>query len=128
MSTRTPILPAIVLASAVAAAAAPSPVTLVICAPGYPGTTKEAQPSMDALAKAVAKAAGWPPARFAAEYHETEEAGGAPPKAETPSLAMVPPSFYLAPLGDLELDPPGQAGGQSGEGGATTETRREEKT
>jgi hypothetical protein len=109
MSKRTPILPAIFLASALAAATAPTPVTLVICAPGYPGTTKEAQPSMDTLASAASKAAGWPPERLAAEYHETEDAGVARLKAPMPSLAMVPLPFYLAHASDLKLTPRAQA-------------------
>jgi hypothetical protein len=109
MLNRTPILPAIFLASAVAAAAAPAPITLVICAPGYPGTTKEAQPSMDNLAKAVSTAAGWPPARLAAVYHETEEAGIARLKSPGPSVAMVPLPFYLAHASALKLTARAQA-------------------
>src|SRR5437867_3183751 len=109
MSKRTPILPAFYLASAVAAMAAPSPVTLVICAPGYPGTTREAQPSMDVLAAAAAKAAGWPPDRFAAEYHETEAAGVDRLKAAATSIAMVPLPFYLVHARDLKLTPRAEA-------------------
>lgn len=92
-----------------ATAAAPKPVTLVICAPGYPGTTKEAQPSMDLLASAVSKAAGWPAARIAAEYFETEDAGMTRLKAPTPSLAMVPLPFFLAHESDLKLTARAQA-------------------
>src|SRR5262245_61629184 len=109
MTNRTPILPAIFLASAVVAAAAPAPITLVICAPGYPGTTKEAQPSMDKLATAVSAAAGWPSARLAAVYYETEEAGVARLKAKTPALALIPLPFYLAHQGDLKLTARAQA-------------------
>ena len=109
MSKRAPILPAIVLSFGVAAATASAPVTLVVCAPGYPGTTKEAQPSMDILAGAVSKATGWPTSRFAAEYYETEDAGIARLKAAAPSLAMVPLPFYLAHAGDLKLTPRAQA-------------------
>lgn len=109
MANKTPILPAIFLASAVVAAAAPAPITLVICAPGYPGTTKEAQPSMDKLAAAVSTAAGWPPARLAAEYHETEEAGVARLKAKTPALALVPLPFYLVHQSELKLTARAQA-------------------
>ncbi len=103
MAKRTPILPAIFLASAVVAAAAPAPITLVICAPGYPGTTKEAQPSMDRLAKAVSTAADWPPTRLAAAYHETEEAGVSRLKAKTPTLALIPLPFYLVHQSELKL-------------------------
>jgi hypothetical protein len=119
MSKRTPILPAIVLAAASAVAAAPSPVTLVVCAPGYPGTTKEAQPSMDALASAVAEAAGRPPARVAAEYHETEDAGMARLKAASPTLAMVPLPFFLAHAGELKLTARAQAVEKAGKAAVT---------
>ena len=119
MSKRTPILPAIFLASAVAAAASPTPVTLVVCAPGYPGTTKEAQPSMDALAGAVSKAAGWTPARLAAEYHESEEAGVARLKAPGPTIAMVPLPFFLAHADELKLTARAQAVEKDGQPAVT---------
>lgn len=64
---------------------------------------------MDVLAGAVSKAAGWPPARFTAEYYETEDAGIARLKQRTPSLAMVPLPFYLAHARDLKLTPRAQA-------------------
>ncbi len=109
MWKRTSILPAIFLASAVAVATAPTPVTLVICAPGYPGTTKEAQPSMDVLAGAVSKATGWAPSRLTAEYYETENAGIERLKSKAPSFAMVPLPFYLAHASDLKLTACAQA-------------------
>ena len=91
------------LASALVANAAPAPITLVICAPGYPGSTKEAQPSMDALAAAAAKSTGWEPARLAAVYHEAEDAGVARLREKKPMLAMVPLPFYLAHASALKL-------------------------
>ena len=109
MANRTPILPAIFLASAVVAAAAPAPITLVICAPGYPGTTKEAQPSMDKLANAVSTAAGWPPTRLAAAYHETEETGVLRLKAKTPALALIPIPFFLVHQSAMKLTARAQA-------------------
>lgn len=109
MSKRTSMLPAIFLASAVAAATAPAPVTLVICAPGYPGTTKAAQPSMDVFAGEMSKATGWPSSRLTAEYYETEAAGIARLKSKAPSLAMVPLPFYLAHASDLKLTARAQA-------------------
>ena len=60
---------------------------------------------MDNLAGAVSKATGWPAARIAAEYYETEDAGVARLKAKTPTLAMVPLPFYLAHATDLKLTP-----------------------
>src|SRR5437588_465963 len=49
--------------------------TLVVCAPGYPGTAGEAQPAMDALARALAAEAKLPPSSLSAVYEETEAAG-----------------------------------------------------
>jgi hypothetical protein len=72
---RTALAPtaAIVIASLVAVTvSAADSTTLVVCAPGYPGSTAEARPAMDALAGAVTTAAGWPPGRFDATYFETE--------------------------------------------------------
>jgi len=109
MSKRSSILPTILLASALAVPAAPPPVTLMVCAPGYPGTTKEAQPNMDALAAAVAKSAGWPAAQAAAEYHEDEEAGVARLQAKSPTVAMIPLPFFLAHAGALKLTARAQA-------------------
>ena len=103
MSKRTSIFPAIVLSTVALAAATPRPVTLVICAPGYPGSTKEAQPSMDTLAKAAAAAAGSPTLPVAAEYYETEDAGVARLKAAGPSLSLVPLPFYLSHASALKL-------------------------
>jgi len=91
------------LASAFIANAAPTPITLVICAPGYPGSTKEAQPNMDTLASVAAKATGWEPARMAAVYYETEDAGVARLKEKKPMFAMVPLPFYLAHASALKL-------------------------
>jgi len=97
----------------------PAPITLVICAPGYPGNTKEAQPNMDALASAVAKAAGWPAARVRAEYHEAEDAGVARLKATSPSVAMVPLPFYLAHASALKLTARAQAVEKDGKASVT---------
>ncbi len=114
MSKRTPILSAILLASVLPAVAAQKAATLVICAPAYPGTTKEAQPNMDALAAAAANAADWPPASLTAEYYETEDGGLARVKSEAPSLAIVPLPFYLVHAGELKLTPRAQAVAKDG--------------
>jgi hypothetical protein len=119
MSKRTPILAATLLALAAASASAPSPVALVICAPGYPGTTKEAQPSMDVLATAVSKAVGWPAGRLTAEYHETEDAGMARLKAQPPAIAMVPLPFFLAHANELKLTAVAQAVEKDGQPAVT---------
>jgi hypothetical protein len=64
---------------------------------------------MDKLATAVSTAAGWPPARVAAVYHETEEAGVAQLKAKAPALALIPLPFYLAHQSELKLTARAQA-------------------
>jgi len=87
------------------AAAEPPRVELVACAPGSPGTTAEAQPSMTALAAALARAAGWPATRLAATYLPTEKEGlarlGAPPLA----VALVPLPFLVEHGAALGLTP-----------------------
>ena len=79
--------------------------TLVVCAPGYPGTTAEAQPTMDGFAAAAAEAAGWKPGSLAVVYHESlkgcvERLGGA-----DAGLALVTLPLYLEERGRLRLTP-----------------------
>ncbi len=69
--------------------------TMVVCAPGYPGSTAEAQPAMDGLASAVAGAAGWDRQNLEAVYFETEEGGLARLAEEDAGLAMVTLPFFL---------------------------------
>lgn len=88
--------------SAHAAGAAPT-ITLVACAPGYPGSTAEAQPTMDAFAAAVRSAAGLGPGELTALYHETEAGGLARFAEPDAALALVPLPFYLAHRRDLGL-------------------------
>jgi hypothetical protein len=87
---------AVLLAGALPSAAAtaqsgPGPTVIVVCAPGFPGSTAEAASVMRAFADAVAAAAGRPRGSLAAEYHETE-AGG------KERLARPDAGFLLAPL------------------------------
>jgi hypothetical protein len=119
MPKRTPIALAGFLASVLAAASVASPVTLVICAPGYPSNTKEAQPSMDRLADAVTHAAGWPARHLVAEYQESEEGGLTRIKTTPQTIALVPLPFYLAHEKELKLLPKTQA---VPKGGTATET------
>lgn len=91
------------LSASAAAATTDPPVALVACAPGYPGTTAEAQPSMDAFAAAVAKVAGWAPGQVAATYAPTEKEGLASiPKA---AVALVPLPFLAQHGAALKLTP-----------------------
>lgn len=91
---------------------------LVACAPGYPGTTAEAQPNMDALAAAMSEAAGWPKGELSAVYFETEKAGLERLEKPGAALAMVPLPFFLEHGQALKLTPrlaPVQKGGEASE-------------
>src|ERR1700730_8949268 len=88
---------------------------LVVCAPGSPGSTADAQPAMDALARSIAKAAHLPPDSMAAVYESTEAGclrrlGG---KDAALLLATLP--FYLAHEQELRLAPRLSAMPQGGE-------------
>jgi hypothetical protein len=91
------------LAAPAGRADVPAPATLVVCAPGYPGSTAEAQPAMDGLAAALAGAAGLPVGAIAAVYHETEQGGVARLSAPDAAIALVPLQFFLAHERDLGL-------------------------
>jgi len=79
------------------------PRTLVVCAPGYPGNTAQAQPTMDAFAKAAAGAGSWEPGTLAAVYFENEQGGLARLSGEDAVLALVPLPYYLLHGPDLGL-------------------------
>jgi hypothetical protein len=92
--------------------------TLVVCAPGYPGSTEEAQPAMDTLAAAVASAAGWKAGELKAVYFEAEKAGLDRLADSDAVVALVPLSFWLQHQSALRLEPFLQAieeGGQAAE-------------
>lgn len=103
------------LPSAAQSPAAAAPRLLVVCAPGYPGSTAEAQPAMDALAGAVGAAAGWKPGELAGVYFASESAGLARLAAPAATLALVPLNFFLEHRESLELVPLSQAIQQGGE-------------
>jgi hypothetical protein len=69
--------------------------TIVVCAPGSPGTTEEAQGAMDAFAAAVAARAGLPAAALGATYAASEDAGVARLRAPDASIALVSLPFFL---------------------------------
>jgi hypothetical protein len=81
------------------------PIALVACAPGYPGSTAEAQPAMDAFAAVLAEAAGWQRGRLAAGYDETEKGGLARLRSPEVALALVPLPFFLEHGEALKLTP-----------------------
>jgi hypothetical protein len=122
-STGVLVVAALVLAGSLPslAAAAPAearPTTLVVCAPGYPGSTGEAAPVMDAFAAALAAAAGEPAGALAVEYHETEEGGVARLARPDAGLLLAPLPFFLAQEDAFHLVARAQAvieGGQADE-------------
>src|SRR4051812_4011066 len=86
------------------AAPAPPAHTLIVCAPGSPGSTDEAQPRMDALAAAVSARAG---TRIAARYEPSEDACVA--QLASSALGLVSLPFFLAHERELGLVPRLQA-------------------
>src|SRR3954470_9129720 len=80
-------------------------VTLVVCAPGYPGSSAEAQPAMDALARSLAQAAHLGEGAVKAVYEETAEAGLRRLSASDAAILLAPLPFYLDHERDLRLTP-----------------------
>jgi len=74
--------------------ATPDPV-IVVAAPGFPGTTAQAQPTMDLFARALAGAAGLPAASVATAYFESESGGTDALARSAVRYALVPLPFYL---------------------------------
>ena len=100
---------AVILVLVVAAPASGSTAKLVVCAPGYPGSTAEAQPSLDDFSRAAAKAAGWPEGSLTAVYYPTEDAGLAAMTDADVSLALVAWPFFDEHAAKLRLVPVAQA-------------------
>jgi hypothetical protein len=73
----------------------PATRVLVVCSPGSPGTTLQAQATMDAFATAAAMGAGWQPGSLAAIYFEALDAGVDSLKQADAALAMVSLPFFL---------------------------------
>ena len=83
--------------------------TLVVCAPGYPGSTAEAQSAMDDLASALAVQAGMKSEALGAVYFEDETDGVAGLGQENAALALVTLPFFLEHRKELSLQPVAQA-------------------
>jgi hypothetical protein len=88
-----------------AAAAEPTPVALVVCAPGFPGGTAEAQPTIDALVATMSAAAKWGAKDLTGAYFETEKGGMTRLSQSDAALALVPLAFYLEHGDELKLQP-----------------------
>jgi hypothetical protein len=81
------------------------PVAFVAVAPGYPGSTAEAQPSMDAFAAALAASAGVPAGSLVASYQEAAKGGLERLSRPDAALGMVALPFFLANAEALKLQP-----------------------
>jgi hypothetical protein len=92
--------------------------TLVVCAPGYPGSTAEAQSAMDAFAAAIASGAGWKPGELRAVYFETEQPAVDRLAAPDAAVALTALPFWLKHRAALRLTPQMQV---VEEGGAAAE-------
>jgi hypothetical protein len=90
-------------------AAANEPVAFVACAPGYPGSTAEAQPVMDGFATALAETAGWSRDSIRAEYYEDEARGLERLARPDVGFALVPLPFFLKHEARLKLVAQAQA-------------------
>src|SRR3954471_6604558 len=86
--------------------------TLVVCAPGYPGSRAEAQPTMDALAQALSNESG---IELRAVYEETEAAGLERIKAKDAALLLSPLPFWFVHRAGLKLAARLEAVPQGGE-------------
>jgi hypothetical protein len=84
---------------------AADPPAFVAVAPGYPGTTAEAQASMDAFATALAAAAGLPAGSVVASYHEKDRGGVERLQKPDAALGMVALPFFLQQAEALHLEP-----------------------
>jgi len=107
---RTWAVAAVVLLAAVAGSHASDPTTLVACAPGYPGSTEQAQPTMDEFSAETTRMSGWNEASLAAVYYNDLEEGIARLEQPDAALALVPLPFYLEYADRLALRPILEAG------------------
>lgn len=87
------------------ALAAAEPMVFVAVAPGYPGTTAEAQPSMDAFAAALAARAGLPAGSLGAAYFEKDAPGADRLRKPDAAFGMVSLPFFLKEGDALQLQP-----------------------
>ncbi len=80
------------------------PVGFVAVAPGYPGTTAEAQPSMDRFAAALAAQARWPAGSITATYGEKDGPGVERLRRPDAAFGMVSFPFFLREADALKLE------------------------
>ncbi|HHQ49193.1 MAG TPA: hypothetical protein ENK19_09980, partial [Acidobacteria bacterium] len=103
------VLAALLLALAGPSPAGSPPAGVVVCAPGYPGSSAEAQPVMDRFAAALAAAAHRPAGSVTARYEPSAEGGVTAIAAPGTGLALVTLPFFLEHRVELGLAPVAQA-------------------
>lgn len=86
----------------VGAAQSVGPGTLVVCAPGHPGTARQAEPTLQALAAALATAGAWSGDTVQTAFCESAEEGVRQLQGAT-AAALVSLPFYLAHSRELGL-------------------------
>ena len=99
------MIPAVLVVMLIGSVGGAADLTMVVCAPGYPGSTAEAKPAMEGFAMAVAAAVGWGSSDVAAEYFETEEGGVTRFGAGDAGLGFVTLPFFLEHRDELDLRP-----------------------
>jgi hypothetical protein len=87
---------------------------MVVCAPGYPGDTASAQPTMDLFAKMASDAAAWPAGSLHAVYFETAEGGLQGLARSDAAFALLSLPFFLQHEKELRLQPRLQIAEDSG--------------
>jgi len=103
---RSLLIPSIlILITVLAGAGSDGPVWVVICAPGYPGNTEQAQPMMDDLALRLTETSGRAADSLRAVYHQTLDGGLDRLGGAEASIALVGLPFYLEFRERLGLTP-----------------------
>jgi hypothetical protein len=82
---------------------------LVFCAPGYPGSSADAQPLVGEFAATLAAAAGWPAGSLTAVYDASDKSDLTRLAAPEAGLAFVPYPFYVQYAAQLHMVPLAQA-------------------
>src|SRR5712692_8540638 len=77
--------------------------TLVVCAPGFPGSSAEARPAMDALARALVGAGHLPAGSLSAVYEESEAGGLRRLAQQDADLLLAALPFFLDHEKELRL-------------------------
>ena|SRR5437764_205380 len=77
--------------------------TLVVCAPGFPGSSSEARPAMEAFARSLAGAGHLPAGSLSAVYEESEAGGLRRLAQQDAALLLAPLPFFLEHERELRL-------------------------